>query len=139
MRRGRALRRRYGRAEAKGPMASFRTAARKVEKMIADFAAGGNKNETGIINAINKLDDRTNKAEIRGDDAIRAEAWATVSAVRAQWIAAQDTGRSARSAMYHAETAALKDKERERIANMSPGERATWQYQQELKLLRGGR
>lgn len=135
------LRRRYGRAAVKGPLAAFHTAARKVERMIADFAEGGDLDTPigtiglKISEAINRLDDRTSKPEIRGDDALREEAWAVVRALRAKKQAAEEAAYGARQRRRGEEIAGIRERERAERAAMDPAFR---QYQDELKL-RGGR
>lgn len=139
----RALRRRYGRASARDPMSAFRTAARKIEKAIAALEAGGDINARwseenhAVAVAINRLEDRANKPEIRGDDRLREEAWAIASSLRQRRQAAEESGWQARQGLVSAEMRGIKERERERIANMSPSERALYNYQQELKLTRG--
>jgi hypothetical protein len=136
----RRLRRRYGRAAgAKDPMAAFRTAARKIERAIVTLADGGVRDSRPVFAAINRLGDRSNKPEIRGDDVLRTEAWAIESDLRKRASAAQEAGVLARQALRREEIAAITAAERERIANMSPSERATHAYQQELKIMRGSR
>jgi hypothetical protein len=136
-RRGRALRRRYGHAGA-GPI---RTAARKIERMIADVEAGhteGSADDAKVFNAINKLEDRVYKNwRASGDDAVRAEEDALVSSLRTRMRAAVPTGFEARQARRHGEIRAITERERDRIANMTPSQRAHYQYEQELKLTRG--
>ena len=144
-RRGHALRRRYGRA-AGDPMKAFQAAVRKIERMIADVAAGTNTTssardiEMPVFNAINKLDDRVYKAwRSHGNDALREEGYEVVKALRAKMRAAVDVGFEARQSNRRGEIKVITEKERERIANMNPSERALYNYQQELKLTRGGR
>lgn len=137
---GHALRRRYGRARAAGgPMGNFRTAARKVERMIEELrVGGGDLNEPfhdasyRVAQAINKLEDRCTKPEIRGDDALRDEAWATCSRLRAAKREADEIGLKARQDRRSQEIAKIRERERERFDNMSPREREAYYYQQEL-------
>lgn len=137
-----ALRRRYGRA--KGPMDNFRTAARKIEKMIVEFKrTGGDTTEPFLASlrrlhdAANKLYDRLGKPEIRGEPTLSEEAWSTVTRLKQEIRDAEPIAFQARQGKYHGEINALKEREHERIASMSPHERATYNYQQELKLTRG--
>jgi hypothetical protein len=121
-------------------MDTFRAAARKIERMIADVAKGGDINQSfdkttaPVWKAINKLDDRTSKPEIRGDDAIREEAWGIVSALRVKMREAQEVGFEATQAARRGAIQGITDKARERRAAMDPALR---QYEDELKLLRG--
>ena len=132
------LRRRYGHAGAKDPMKAFWTAAKKVEKSIAEVAAGAGADggyqelEAAVWKAINRLDDRTAAPEIRGDDAIREKAWAEVSRLREAMRAASETGREARIAIRNGQIRDLRAADAQRIENMSPRERETYYYQQEL-------
>jgi hypothetical protein len=98
----------------KSPAEAFRAAARKVERAIAHLAAGGSvaagdmsahfhEDARKVSDAINRLDDRTNKPEIRGDDAVREEAWAVVSDLRKRKIAADAAGFEAAQAARTAE------------------------------------
>lgn len=131
------LRRRYGHASA----ASFKTATRKIEKMIIAIETGateGSHDDALVFTAINKLEDRVYKTwRETGDDSQRTVQDAEVSALRARMRAAVDVGYQARQARRHGEIQAIKTTERERLANMSPSERALYNYQQELKLSRG--
>ena len=133
------MKKRYGRAKG-GPLATFKTAARKIEKMIDELATGGGELHhpaLAVFQAINKLEDRTNKPEIRGDDVIRGEAWAIVSDLRNRTRLAEEAGREARKAIRSGQIAAIGEQVLEERAAMTPGERALWNYQQELKLMRG--
>jgi len=124
-------------------MQAFHTAARKIERMITDIASGGAINQSfydqvGVVwKAINKLDDRTNKVEIRADETLRDEAWAKVKELRAKMREAEEAGFHASQAARRGEVQSIKDRERDRIANMNPSERALYNYQQELKIMRG--
>ena len=134
----RGLRRRHGRAKA----SAFTTAARKVERLIADIEAGHTEHDADsrAFTAINKLEDRA-YADWRkhGEDARREAEYATAKALRERMRAAVDIGYEARRARRSREIAEITAKERERLSNMTPSERALHQYQQELKLTRGGR
>ena len=134
----RALRRRYG--HAAGPI---RTSVRKIEHMIADVEAGateGSQDDAKVFAAINKLEDRVYKNwREHGDDARREAEDAEVKSLRERMRAAVDVGFNARQARRHGEIRAIREGERERIANMTPSQRETYNYQQELKLTRGGR
>lgn len=135
------LRRRYGRAAAKGPLAAFYTAARKVERMIADLAEGGDldadlsSQSLKVSEAINRLDDRTSKPEIRGDEALREEAWKVVRRLREAKNAAVDQASVARHRRRNEQIAGIRERERAARDAMDPALR---QYMDELKL-RGGR
>lgn len=113
-------------------MGSFRTAARRIEKQIAQVAAG-ELDEMAAFNAIDRLEDRANKADIRGDDVARTEAWAIADGLRARTREARELGGSARQARWAAETRAIKDAQREERAAMDPALRA---YQDELRRTR---
>lgn len=119
-------------------MKAFRTAAKKVEKQIAEVAAGAGANgdarevERAVWDAINRLEDRTSKPEIRGDEVLREEAWATTKRLREEMRTAAEVGFTARQNIRHGQIQGIRDAERERIENMTPHERATYNYQQEL-------
>jgi len=137
-RRSHALRRRYGHASG-----GVKASARTIERRIAEIEAGqseGSHDDVKVFNSINKLEDRIYKTwRSTGDDAARAEGEAVAQALRARMRAAVDTGFHARQARRNAEIRGITERERERIANMSSSERALYNYQQELKLTRGGR
>src|SRR5580658_4222538 len=93
------LRRRYGRASARDPMTAFKAAARKIGTAIAHLEQGGDIASTSwtrevatVFNTINKLDDRANRPEIRGDDKLREEAWEIVRGFRERTRAAEPIG-----------------------------------------------
>jgi len=114
------------------PMPKFRAAARKIERSIARYAEGGDREEREALSrAINRLDDRTNKPEIRGVEAYREEA---VKKLRASLEPAEEAAHKARQAGRLRENEALEEKERARRAAMDPALRA---YQDELLLMRG--
>jgi hypothetical protein len=119
---------------------TFASAAKKIEKMIASLEAGGDPDEQlskeayAVSMAINKLDDRTNKAEIRGDDVLREQAWSVVKALRVRKQAAEDLGLEAKRGLRQRQVDALRDKERARIEGMSHGQRMVHDYQRELDL-----
>ena len=125
---------------AKGPLTAFRAAAKKVERMIAELEAGGDYRASydalPTFRAINKLEDRANKPEIRGDDAIREEAWAIVKELRQRTRDAEPIGRAAIQRARDSELGAIKQREADRVLSLSPADR---QYQKELSLLRGSR
>ena len=120
---------------ANHPIVAFMQQARKIEKMIAAIASGETEHEDipKVSKAINALDDKTNKPEIRGDEEIRTKAWEVISRLRRMKAEAEETGFHARRARRDAEIAGITEKERERKANMTPRERETYNYQQELK------
>jgi hypothetical protein len=130
---------------AKSPeMKPFVSGAKRIEKMISAIEAGGDitgdwsKENYAVMQAINKLDSKSNKAEIRGDESLREQADALVSSLRARRRQAEEVGFEARQSLRHAEIRGLREKEYDRIANMTPSQRITYNYQQELKL-RGSR
>jgi hypothetical protein len=148
--RGRALSRRYGRAGAKSPMDAFRAAARKIEKQIAWLAAGGSagagnlegrfsEDSSSVFKAINRLDDRASKPEIRGDDAVRDEAYGIVTALRQRARDAEPVGFEASQAARMGEISRIKEAERDRRAEEYARDPAGAQYRHELELLRGKR
>lgn len=134
-----ALRRRHGRAKA----SAFQTSMRKIERMIAEVEAGntdGRSDDTRIFTAINRLEDRAYKSwREHGDDARREAEYAALRPLRERMRAAVDIGYAARQARRAGEIRASREGERERLANMTPSERGLYNYQQELKLTRGGR
>jgi len=122
---------------------AYRAQARKIERAIATLAAGGDDTTRQhsadariVFDMINKLGERANKPEIRGDDTLREEAWAIETDLRKHARAADEAGFHARQSLRQGEISALKTAERERITNMSPFERETYNYQQDLKLRR---
>jgi hypothetical protein len=128
-------------ALAKSPeLKGFAAAARKIEKMIVNLEAGGDPHEQvskeayAVSMAINRLDDRTSKPEIRGNDALREQAWAVVSALRARRTTAEAVGFEAKKSLRQREIDGLRDKERARIEGMSHGQRMVHDYQRELDL-----
>jgi hypothetical protein len=119
-------------------------AARRIGKMIDAHNAGDDidnyaEAEHRIFVAINRLEDRRNKADIRGDDVLRNEADLVIHALRERARASVETSFEARRKIRNAEIAAIQERERDRIDLMSPRERETYNYQQELKISRGGR
>jgi hypothetical protein len=122
-------------------MKAFRTAARMIERKVDEYVRTGGGDDYQAVRAalakqINRLDDRTNQPEIRGSDAAREEAWATVSRIRGKLRDGEDAAYRARVEGRHADIAGLKERERERIRNMSPSEYETYRYQQEIKARR---
>ena len=124
-------------------MKAYRTAARKIERMIADVESGnteGSADDVKVFDAINRLEDRVYKSwREHGDDARRESEYAEVKLLREKMRAAADAGYHARQSRRYAEIRASREGEHARIANMTPSERALYNYQQELKLMRGGR
>jgi hypothetical protein len=133
------LARRYGRSQG-GPMTSFRAAARKIEKMIAEVEAGQTdtgSDDTKVFNAINRLEDKAYKDWRKsGDDEAKKESESIAKALRERMRSAVDIGFQARQARRSGEIKAIKEAEFDRIANMTYDQRALYQYQQELKLRR---
>ena len=121
---------------------SFRRAAQNTRRAISTLALGGDlagdfsKEKLAVARMIDKLEDRSNKPEIRGDDALRAEAWDTTRRLRAEMIEAYEVGQDARIAARYAQLAEMKEADRARIASMTPFERETYNYQQSLKARR---
>ena len=134
-----ALRRRYGRAGAD----PLRSAVRKIQKMIADVESGnteGSRDDAKVFEAINKLEDRIYKNwREHGNDDRRETEYVIAKGLRRRMREAVDIGHEARQARRHGEIRAILEGEREKLANMSSSERALYNYQQELKLTRGGR
>jgi hypothetical protein len=92
-----------------------------------------------VFNAINKLEDRIYASwREHQDDARREAEEMAAKGLRFRMREAVDIGHNARQARRHGEIRDIKERERERLANMTPFERETYNYQQELKL-RGGR
>lgn len=116
-------------AETASAMKAFRTAARKVEKLIAAKAAG-ERNDAEVYRAIDKLYSRANKAEIRGHGLAAEEAEGLIDQLRQASRLAEEAGYAARRNANDAEIARLKEKERDARARMDPALRA---YQDELK------
>lgn len=111
-------------------MKAFHIAARKVAGMIAKAAHGeyeSHDEKMKLFAAINKLDDRANKAEIRGDDNAREKAWAEVSHLRASVRPALDEGERVRREYREGESARIKEEMRQEWANLDP-------YQRELRM-----
>jgi hypothetical protein len=90
-------------------MKKFRTAAAKVEKMIAAEARGelGRDGWRQCADAIDRLWTRANKPEIRGHEAARIEAHATCERLHRERVAASEAGIAARRAANTAEIARL--------------------------------
>ena len=117
-------------------MASYRTAARKIERAIDEFRATGGEYETftTINRQIIKLEDRANKPEIRGDVEAREEAWAITKALRERNRAAEGPAAEARQAARHREIADIKEREREERAAFDKKNPGLRQYLDERKL-----
>ncbi len=131
------------RSLAKRPeMKPFVSGAKRIEKAIAAVEAGGDingdwsKENYAIMQAINKLDEKSNEPEIRGDDVLREQANALVTSLRARRRQAEEVGFEARQSLRQREIDSLRTAERDRILDMIPFERETYNYQQELKLRR---
>jgi hypothetical protein len=107
---------------AKSPeMKPFVSGAKRIEKMISAIEAGGDitgdwsKENYAVMQAINKLDSKSNKAEIRGDESLREQADALVSSLRARRRQAEEVGFEARQSLRHAEIRGLREKEYTRV------------------------
>ena len=106
---------------------NFLTAARKVERLIADLTAGS-ETEREINASIERLYDRANKPEIRGDETVRDRCYARIDALRTACRDARDAGYRARMAAREAQLRQLKSEE-PRLTG----------YEKELRLMQYGR
>jgi hypothetical protein len=137
----RGLHRRYG--HARDPHSAFKAAVSKIKRMIVERETGmteSSSEDLPVFNAINKLEDNIYKKwREHGDDARRETEEMVAKGLRFRMREAIDGGHQARQARRYGEIQSIKERERERLANMTPFERQTYNYQQELKLTRGGR
>lgn len=109
---------------------AFEKAAAKIDKMIVALAEGAG-DEAALGVAIERLDDRASKPEIRGR-VDRELFFDRVSEIRRARTDAREIGRAARQAQREIEARTLRQAERE--ARPVPGT-----YLHELALLRGPR
>ncbi len=107
---------------------AFEAAAAKIDKMIVLLAEGA-ENESELFRAIERLDDRTSKPEIRGRSD-REVFFDRVSELRRARMDAREEGRMARQAQREIEARSLR--QAERAARPMPGT-----YEHEMALLRG--
>lgn len=111
---------------------AFESAAAKIEMMIADLAAGGDQDDQlAVYRAIDRLDDRASKPEIRGRTD-RDVFFERASYLRRSVSPAAEQGYQNRRAQREIEAKALR--QAERAALPEPGS-----YLHELTLMRGGR
>jgi len=125
----------YPDADTTKAMKAFHLAARKVAGMIAKAAHGeydSREAEQKVYKAVNNLDDRANKPEIRGDDNAREKAWAEAAHLRASVRPALDEGMRVRH-----------ESRGEEIDRHELEKRMAWNklssYEKELRLMRSGR
>lgn len=106
---------------------AFEAAAAKIDKMIVELAGGGG-DENELSRAIERLQDRISKPEIRGRGD-RAVFFDRVGELREARAEAREIGRLARQAQYEIEARALR--QAERAARPVAGT-----YEHELALMR---
>jgi hypothetical protein len=111
-------------------------AAKRVSKLIAEVEQGDESVHHKAASARHKLDDmafKTMPAPVR-------DAYYEVGKALGQRLQeSSELGRQARQAARTKEMADSRQREADRLANMTYDQRAHWQYEQELKLLKGGR
>jgi len=115
---------------------AFRKTAIRAAKEIHKIAAG----DESAVNRFRRVREGLYKqhqaffSEVPG-----APALDLIERLNATSLAAQEAGVQARQTVRAKEAADIREREAERFANMTYDERARWQYEQELKLLKGGR
>jgi hypothetical protein len=122
-------------------MAAFRTAARKIERMIAAVEAGGDlsvslhKAVMPVFAAIDRLELRVFGARrnIYLPEEAHAEAESIINTLRTRARASDEIGAVARQTARALEDRQSKEREYERRAVLSPAQR---EYEDELKLMR---
>jgi hypothetical protein len=107
-------------AEAAKAMRTFRSAAKRVGKLLDQVAAGDKDLELKTISALNSLDSKALKPEIRGYAAAREEADNIISGLRRRFGPACEAGAAARQAARDVEIARLNEVIREQRANGFP-------------------
>ena len=121
----------------------LKAAMRKYEKLIAQVASGAVDSRGEELRLFKPTDPMYNLVRMSWaahDDAARRDAeYAQIETLRGKMAAAIESGRDARIAANYAEISSLRSADRDRIAIMSPSERAHHRYQEELKILRGSR
>ncbi len=104
-------------------MVAFEKAAKAVQTLLRKLAKGelGSEGDGGlkVRKAINKLEDRAYKAEIRGDDAARDAAERILGDLRSAVSPAREACHAARQAHYASEDARLRQEIRD--ARPRPG------------------
>lgn len=115
-------------------MKSFSAAASKVNKLILKVAAGSKDDEMSLIDSINKLYSRRNKAEIRGVEDAAAMADGVLAGLQSRIGPAMETGNFTRQAKRE-----IIDKTLVSESTGFGGDAATRQYMKELELMRGRR
>lgn len=107
-------------ASPKSEMDRFRVAARKVDKLIDVVADGGSSDDhravqdeiLAVYRAIDRLYDRANKAEIRGEPALAIDAQGMIDALRVRMTVAKEAGAEARRKRRGEEIARLRSIDR---------------------------
>lgn len=123
-------------AERAKHLRGFEAAARKLDRELVAIEQGDDQKETAFRRGLERLHDRRNKPEIRGNDTAREACDARIDELRARLTAAIEIGRIARSAARDEEIRNLRDEARE-------AEHARGGFAKELILLgmlrRGGK
>jgi hypothetical protein len=123
-------------AEASRMYDAFRKTAVRAAKLIPKIASG---DESAVVQFRRIREGLYKQHNSFFDRAPGNAALELISNLGAAASVAQEAGFQARQTARTQEMTDVRQREADRIANMTQDQRARWQYEQELKLLKGGR